>query len=123
MQTEKVKAGIRQCLMRLEPAIFAYKRPPNIETALAFLEDMDEGAGGCDAFRGWLMTSLEASVRAMVRAEVQHQCRYARLFTIFYPPASDVIKGFAPLCPTFTPSAQLLRSFLLAQKFGARRKR
>ena len=84
MQSEKVKAGIRQCLVRLEPAIFAYKRPPNIETALAFLEDMDEGAGGCDAFRGWLMTSLEASVRAMVRAEVQQQCRYARLLTILF---------------------------------------
>ena len=63
-----MKTGIRECLVRFEPAIFAYKRPPNVETALSFLEDMDEGAGGSDAFRGWLKTSLEAALRSMVRA-------------------------------------------------------
>ena len=40
-----------------------------------------------------------------------------------WPPGVDFINSFAPLCPTFAPYAQLLRSFLLAQKWGARRKR
>ena len=35
----------------------------------------------------------------------------------------DFINGFAPLCPTFGPCSQLLRSFLLAQMFNARCKR
>ena len=38
-------------------------------------------------------------------------------------PGIDFINCFAPLRPTFAPCAQLLRSFLLAQKLGARCKR
>ena len=38
-----------------------------------------------------------------------------------WKPGVDFINGFAPLGPTFAPCAQLLRSFLLVQKFGERR--
>ena len=75
----KVKSGIRECLVRLEPAISAYKRPPNLETALGFLEEVDEAGGGQDAFRTWLRSSIEASLRKQVRDEVQLQCRETSL--------------------------------------------
>lgn len=65
--------------MRLEPAISAYKRPPNLETALGFLEEMDEAGGGQDAFRTWLRSSIEATLRKQVREEVQLQCRETSL--------------------------------------------
>ena len=50
--------------------------------------------------------------------------RVSRQFSAYLSlPGVDFIKGFVPLRPTFAPCAQLLRSFLLARKFGARRKR
>jgi hypothetical protein len=41
---------------------------------------MDEGSGGsADAFRVWMKASLDASMRKLVRAEVQQQCRETSL--------------------------------------------
>lgn len=41
----QLKAQIRDCILRFEPATFACKRPPNVEGSIGFLEDVDEGMG------------------------------------------------------------------------------